>query len=465
MTRTVTVAAGVFAPGHVGELTHLVPFEVVDDVLDRVRATERRVRDLPSRVGVYFVLARCLFPQLGYVRVWGKLVAGLAGIATAAPTAKSLRDLRRRVGITAVKALFEIVAGPLAQPATPGVRWRGLRTVSFDGCVSTKVADTHANQSWLGKLNASRGSTGYPVIELMTLVETGTRGLLGAVFGPRAAETDYAASLLHLLRPGMLVLTDRGFDAAGFLTQIADTNAEFLTRLRKSRRLVVAARLDDGSCLTRLGQLTVRVIDADITVTCADGTIYGDSYRLATTLRDPRRYPATELIKLYHERWEHEVTYLAIRHTLAQHHVLRSGDPAGVTQEMWAQLTIYQLIRRAMVDALETQPGTDPDRASFTTAYQAATESVIKADNIITHHRGDILLGDIGRAVLDDLLPPRRPRTNIRKVKSPLSRYATTDPDRPKHSTKITNVKIDINGPGPPATTRRQQSLTTTAGP
>jgi Insertion element 4 transposase N-terminal len=62
----VRVASGVFAPGHLGELTQVVPFELVDDVLAETGALQRRLRDLPSRVGVYFVLAMCLFPTLGY---------------------------------------------------------------------------------------------------------------------------------------------------------------------------------------------------------------------------------------------------------------------------------------------------------------------------------------------------------------------------------------------------------------
>jgi hypothetical protein len=48
--------------------------------------------------------------------------------------------------------------------------------------------------------------------------------------------------------------------------------------------------------------------------------------------------------------------------------VLRSGDRPGVEQELWALLTLYQLLRMAMVTAVETRPGTNPDRASFTTA-------------------------------------------------------------------------------------------------
>lgn len=59
ITRAVTVAAGVFAPGRLGELTQYLPFELVDDILEQTRTVQRRLRDLPSRVGVYFLLAGC----------------------------------------------------------------------------------------------------------------------------------------------------------------------------------------------------------------------------------------------------------------------------------------------------------------------------------------------------------------------------------------------------------------------
>jgi hypothetical protein len=49
--------------------------------------------------------------------------------------------------------------------------------------------------------------------------------------------------------------------------------------------------------------------------------------------------------------------------------VLRSGDRPGLEQQMWALLTLYQLLRTVMVDAAESRPGTDPDRCSFTIAF------------------------------------------------------------------------------------------------
>ncbi|MFI7143210.1 transposase domain-containing protein [Streptomyces massasporeus] len=54
-----------FAPGHVGELTQVIPTELVDAVLEETGTRERRLRSLPSRVGVYFGLALGLFEHLG----------------------------------------------------------------------------------------------------------------------------------------------------------------------------------------------------------------------------------------------------------------------------------------------------------------------------------------------------------------------------------------------------------------
>ncbi len=152
LTRTITVAQGVFAPGHLGELTQYIPFELVDDVLEQTRTVQVRVRYLPSRVGVYFLLALGLFPTLGYRRVWDRLVAGLHGLELHAPSEKGLRDLRRRLGPAPMKALFEVLAGPLARPSTPGVRYRHWRTVAFDGCNSIKAPDQPRIRSLLGKV-------------------------------------------------------------------------------------------------------------------------------------------------------------------------------------------------------------------------------------------------------------------------------------------------------------------------
>ena len=450
LTRSITVAAGVFAPGHLGELTQVIPFELVDAVLEETGRVQRRLRLIPSRVALYLVLAMALFGQVALTGVWSKLTASLTGLPVAHPCEKALRDARRRIGAEPVKALFQVLAGPLAQPATPGVRYRRYRTVAFDGCSSTKIPDTARNRAVYAQGSLQYGHGGYPMLMLMTLAETGTRALLGAVFGPTGTgEIAYAQRLLNLLDPSMLLLDDRGFDSAAFLTEINATGAQFLVRASKTRRPPVLAPLPDGSYLTLIGSLRLRVIEASITVTGNDGSQHTDTYRLLTTLLNHHTDPAPALVALYHERWEIEVTYLALRHTLLDGRILRSQDPTGIAQEMWAILTVYQALRTLMCDAAETTPGTDPDRMAFALALETARTHTTPA----TLGNPTDRPGTIGRTVLAHPNPTRRPRYSQRKPKSTTSRYTHHDPTRPATSTTITTIDIHLQPPTPPTPT------------
>jgi hypothetical protein len=229
----------------------------------------------------------------------------------------------------------------------------------------------------------------------------------------------------------------------------------------------VLRHLPDGSYLSQLAGLPVRIIEAELMVRGADDTTVHNHYRLITTLLDHRRFPAAALIRLYHERWEIESAYLALRHTLLDGHVLRSGDRPGLEQEIWALLTLYQLLRTAMVTAIESQPGTDPDRASFTTALETTRDQLTTAQGICPDHPTD--LGVLGHTVLATLLPARRPRYSARTIKCSTSRYhgrdATRPDTRPVNPTTITAIDITIHTPAhtpahtPPPRPRREPSL------
>jgi Transposase DDE domain len=238
-----------------------------------------------------------------------------------------------------------------------------------------------------------------------------------------------------------------------------------LCRAKSVRTPEVLRHLPDGSYLSRLDALDVRIIEAEVTMTGADGSHAGDHYRLITTLLDPGHYPAAALARLYHERWEIESAFLALRHTLLDGRILRSGDRPGVEQELWALLTLYQLLRMAMVTAVETRPGTNPDRASFTTALETARDQLTAAAGVCPDGPAD-LTGAIGRAVLATLLPARRPRYSARKVKCATSRYLSRDDGRPRTVTTITKIHVTICTPPPPGPTRnRRPHRRTQTGP
>ena len=105
----------------------------------------------------------------------------------------------------------------------------------------------------------------------------------------------------------------------------------------------------------------------------------------------------------------------------------------------------------AMTAAAESA-GADPDRASFTTALEAARDQVTAARGV-ADSADPADTGRIGRAVLDGLLPARRPRYSARKVKCSTSRYHVRDPehgqDRPCQSVTITPGADHHPGPAP----------------
>jgi hypothetical protein len=439
----VTVAAGVFAPGHLGELTRLVPFEMVDDVLAMTRRTELRVRLLPARVVVYLLLAGCLFAELGYQQVWGRLTGGLCGLAVASPTGSALRQARARLGPYPMRALFDLLRGPPVTTAAQ-VRWRGLLLAVIDGTVLT-VADAPANTVRYAKQRGNHGGSGYPQLRLSALLACGTRSVLDAVSGPvSTGELDQARYLTRSLRPGMLLLADRNYAAAALIATLTATGADLLIRCKSSRKLPAVRRHRDGSWISIIGRVPVRVIDAQISITTSTGTHTGH-YRLITTLLNPTTHPAAELIELYHERWEIETAYLELKSSILGGRVLRARTPDGIQQEIYALLITYQLLRTAMLDATDSQPGLDPDRASFTTALNAARDQVVHAAGVIADTIID-LVGVIGTHVLAHLLPQRQTRVKTRMIKRSNSKYQARGPNIDRHSYKAT-TSIDVINP------------------
>jgi hypothetical protein len=450
ITRVIAVAQGVFAPGHLGELTRIVPLEMVDAVLAEAGGLEQRVRKLPSRVVVYLLLAAGLFAELGWLGVWGKLVAGLDGLSVATVSGTGLWHARVRVGVKPLRALFDLLRGPAAGVRTAGVWWRGLLVAAIDGTV-LDVPDSPGNVARLGRNRSQHGQAGYPQIRLVALVACGTRAVIDAVFGARTAgETTQAHRLLRSLHAGMIVLLDRGFDSNTFLAALAGTDAHFLVRLSGNRKPPVLRRYRDGSYSSLIAGVQVRIIECEITIATTAGRHTG-VYRLATTLLDYQRFPALEVVKLYHERWEIESAYLEIKSTLLGRRVLRSQHPSAIAQEIYALLAVYQIVRIAIADATDTSHA-DPDRASFTIAVQAARDLIVQAANVIADTTID-LVGSIGRQVLDNLMPARRLRISPRAVKRPLSRYAYKSLRVDRKSYRAT-LSIDILA-GQPALTSR----------
>jgi hypothetical protein len=201
----------------------------------------------------------------------------------------------------------------------------------------------------------------------------------------RTAEQPLARDLLHCFGPGMLVLADRKFLSWSLARAFLATGAHILWRASASFTLKPVKALADGTCLAELKPprksdgpvLTVRVIEYTVHTAAEDGAEESSEvFALVTDLLDAEEYPALDLACCYPERWGCE--------TVIGHHktdmgegqpVLRSKDPDGVMQEMWALFAVYQAICRIAGIAVNAA-GVPPARISFPHALAAATGTV-----------------------------------------------------------------------------------------
>jgi Insertion element 4 transposase N-terminal/Transposase DDE domain len=379
----------------IGVLTRTYPPALVDQVIAQAGARERRHRLLPARVVVYYVLAMCLFSQVGYEEVARLLTEGLAWArrwqgSWQVPTTGAITRARTRLGPEPLQALFAQAVRPLAVPATVGAWYRDWRLVSMDG-TTLDVADTADNAAAFGRPPASRGGSAFPQVRVMALAECGTHAIIDAELGPyRTGELSLAPALARSLGAGMLVLGDRGLVSFDLWRTMAATGADLLWRTRTNAVLPVVQDLPDGSYLSQIvaardhrqgrDPITVRVIEYALD-DAGGGQAQPDPaapYRLVTTVLDPERAPARELAALYAQRWELETALDELKtHQHGPGMVLRSKTAQGVEQEVWAMLLVHYAIRQLMHQAA-LHVEVDPDRLSFVRSLRLVRRQVTR---------------------------------------------------------------------------------------
>jgi hypothetical protein len=258
----------------IGVLTRAFPASVVDGVLEQTGRVQQRSRLLPARVVVYFVLAMCLFSGQGYEEVARLLTEGLRQRRRwrgdwAVPSTAAIWKARSRLGVEPVKELFAQVCQPVATAATKGGFYRDWRLTAIDG-TTFDLPDTVGNAQEFGRAHRSgkgQQDAGYPQMRMVGLVECGTHVVFdAAIASMRVGEPTLAREVLGSLRPGMLLLADRGFASVDLWQKAAATGADLLWRVRKAIVLPMIEQLADGSGLVKFSvgevvAVSVGVID------------------------------------------------------------------------------------------------------------------------------------------------------------------------------------------------------------
>ena len=372
------------------------------------------------------------------------------------PCRATLTAARKRISADLIRLLAEGVICLLARSASsdPSSYYGGLKLMAVDGTL-LDCPDSPANRSEFGRVENQNGLSAYPKVRVISLCEIGTRVLWRSVIGTyHQSEQKLVLPLLEQLSPGMLLLADRHFGVAPIIYRLIKRKVSFLIRVKKTQCFPVEKRLPDGSYLStiyrhkndrrsgRPGQI-VRVIRYQHND--SNRPHCGEVHVLVTNLLDPIKFPALELIDLYHQRWEEELAFSEWKILMCKKRVLRSQSPEGVRQELWGMLISHFIIRKLIFDAVKKSQ-IPPSTISFTEAFEILHARLPDAPR--SQHRRKRWLRYLLAEIRREQLPPRANRINPRKVKKRTkARKTKRDSDRSPPKPKgrfIDQVQISI---------------------
>lgn len=410
---------------------HLDP-EWIEDALSACGTVSLRRRRLPAEQVVWMVIGMGLMRNVPIEQVVDKLELALPDQRGTLIAKSAISKARQRLGENPLAYLFDVTAAEWSARSADAYRWRGLGLYGLDG-TTMRVADSPENRVEFGgqKAGGGRGESGYPQVRVVAMMALRSHVLSSFRFADYGTgETTLARGIWNEVPEESLVIVDRNFLVKKDLVHLETSgNRHWLTRTKVNTKWAVQEKLgkDDylvewdlkGSGLPKTW--TLRAIHYK-RKGCPRST-------LLTSLLDPEKYPAKELVALYHERWETEIGYDELKtHLLNRQEAIRSKTPAGVRQELWGIALAYNLVRLEM-ERVAAEAGVPPTRISFVSSLAMIRDEFHTLSlRSMTPGAVPASLSRLRQRLKRLILPPRRERTYPRAVKVKMSNYPRKRP-------------------------------------
>jgi hypothetical protein len=341
-------------------------------------------------------------------------------------SASTYCQARMRVKLAVFQLLLERCVARLQQD-TSDARWLGHRVFHMDGS-SFSMPDTPQLQTHFGQPGSQRPGCGFPVAHWLVMLHAGTGMITKMLAAPlRTHDMSGAATLHPELRPGDILVADRGFCSYAHLALLWERGVQGLLRIhqriivdftpgrahvapaaRRRRRdgvpssrwlkqlgatdqLVEWLKPLDKPCWMSLDQYAA--LPGSLVVRELRYTIHQKGFRtktitLVTTLVDAERYSLSDLADLYFQRWEVETNIGHLKSTMGLD-VLKCKTVEGVLRELHVFALIYNMVRQVMLTAAGRQ-SVDVRRISFIDALrwlQSASPNEELPPLVIVPHR------------------------------------------------------------------------------
>jgi len=358
-------------------LSEQVPESVVGEVCRQVGHTWRQ-RVLDPLTSIHLLLLQLLA---------GVALSRLHHVSKLKVTAAAVCKARKRLPLEVLMQLVARIGGHDASDELP--LWKHRHRLAMADGTSFTTPDTADLARAYGQARNQRATRpGYPMPKLLALMDAGS-GLIRQVIGlPHArGEQTVLSRLFKLLRPGDLLLGDRGLVSFAHVALLLQAGLHGCLRLPRStvvsgrgqgrhhrqarlgrQDLLVRWQRPARNTLSWLSDRRWQQLPASLTLRQIAFRLRRPGFRtqwawVITTLLDPLAYPAQEIVDLYARRWQIEVYFRDLKQSLGMEK-LSARSVAGVRKEILAFVLLYNLVRRVMGEAARRQ-GVEPERIGF----------------------------------------------------------------------------------------------------
>ncbi len=425
-----------------------------DNVLDLAKkGVNSRVRSLPPEVTFWAFVSQALSPGTACREVVRKIGAWQRWqqLRTATEvSAGAYCQARKRLSFDLLLVVRRHLALRMDRNVLKEEDWINGRAVKIVDGTTFSMPDTPENQKQWPQPSSQKPGCGFPMMKLVGLFSMATGALLEEATGnEHVAETQLFRKIWERLEKGDVVLTDRGFCSFVAMAALKERGVDMVARLNQSRKIDSAKskRLGPGDLLVCWSKPASRAVgwskeewDAlpkSLSVRLIQIIIEVPGFRtrtvmLATTLVDPKTYPAQELRALYGKRWNVELHFAQIK-TIMRLDVLRCQSPDMIRKEVQIHLIAYNLVRALMQRASHSHQ-VPLKRISF----KGSLDTVRHWATVIRASAGKpakqrILVAKMLEVIANDPLPERLGRSEPRAVKR-----------RPKNFNRITKPRNEM---------------------
>jgi len=271
-------------------------------------------------------------------------------LPTAEPvSAAAFCKARRKLKPQAIRGLLHDVAHQFERDHGKQHRFAGRRVLAID---SSKISVQRSPELFAEFGRATCSLT--PQISVNVLFDVISKTPLDASIAPFSSdERDHVSLFLAHLRPGDVLVLDRGYPSYALLHQLKSLGIDFVVRVPTKNgftgiaEFVKSGRLDQQLVLDGKKNQSEQPLELRAIRSCDP---QGHPWVLVTTLHRSEFSP-TKIRELYARRWQIELFFRLEKGDYLGHHQFHARTPDGVRQELFGLLLFVALTRHLMASA------------------------------------------------------------------------------------------------------------------